>query len=256
MLNKMMDIVKSAAQIMVDAHNIEENTIKKGDRNFVTVYDTKIQNFVKNELKIAFPDAKFIGEEEDCDKENPYTGFCFILDPIDGTANFTRKYNHSAVSLAAVQDGVIIAGVVMNPFVNEIFYAERGKGAYLNGKRIHTSDKNLANSIVAFGTSPYVPELTLKTIDVLKKLAPDVEDLRRVGTASLDLCYVADGRCDFYFEYSLYPWDHAAGDIIVEEAGGIVTDRYGNKLNLHTKTEIFAGNKIAYKEFFDRNYLV
>jgi len=256
MLNKMMDIVKNAAQIMIDAHNIEENTIKKGDRNFVTVYDTKIQNYVKNEIKKAFPDAKFIGEEEDCDKEDPYTGLCFILDPIDGTANFTRKYNHSAVSLAAVQDGVIIAGVVMNPFVNEIFYAERGKGAYLNGKRIHTSERNLQNSVVAFGTSPYAPELTEKTINILKDLVPCCEDLRRCGAASLDLCYVADGRCDMYFEFQVCPWDHAAGDIIVEEAGGIVTDRNGNKLNLHTKTEIFAGNKIAYKEFFEKQYLI
>ncbi len=256
MLEKMINIVKDAAKIMLKAHDIEENSVKKGDRNFVTVYDTKIQEFIKTKISEQFPEAKFIGEEEDCQSEDPYTDFCFICDPIDGTANFMRSCNHSAVSLAATKNGEIIAGVVCNPFVDELFYAEKGKGAFLNGRKIHTSNKNLKNAIVAFGTSPYYPELSKNTIETLRKLMPDCEDIRRAGTASLDLCYTASGRYDMFFEYSLYPWDHAAGNIIIKEAGGLITDRNGKDIPLDRRSEVFAGNINAYKDFFEKDYIV
>lgn len=256
MLNFMIKTVEEAAKIILDAHNIENGTQKKGDRNFVTLYDSKVQSFIQSKFKEKFPEIKFLGEEDDEDKCDPYKGYCVICDPIDGTANFRRGYHHSAISLALAKDGEVICGVVINPYLNEIFYAEKGKGAFLNGNPISVSNACLKDSFVGFGTALYYPELIDKTMLMLQKIMPDCEDIRRAGTAALDLCYVACGRHDMFFELSLFPWDYAAGSIIIEEAGGIITDRDGKKPPLHKRSEIYAGNKNAYKEFFDKNYFI
>lgn len=256
MLNKMIDALKEASQIMINATNINEKTEKKGDRNFVTFYDKKVESFLTDKLKEYFPDFNFLGEEAEGKQCDPYKGYCFICDPIDGTANFRRGYKHSAISLALAKDGEIICGAVIQPYLNELFYAEKGKGAFLNGTPIKVSENCLKDSFVSFGTAPYYPELMNKTMSMLTKITPDCEDIRRTGSAALDLCYVACGRHDMFFELSLFPWDYAAGSIIITEAGGIITDRNGNKPPLHTRSEIYAGNKNAYKEFFDGNYFI
>ncbi len=256
MLEIMIKVVKEAAQIMLNAHNITDYTEKKGDRNFVTVFDTKVQHYIQDEMKKLYPDIRFLGEEEGEDKCDPYNGYCFICDPIDGTANFRRTYKHSAISLALAKDGEIICGIVINPYQDEMFYAEKGKGAFLNGKPITVSDTCLKDSFVGFGTSLYYPDLIDKTMAMLTRIMPDCEDIRRTGSAALDLCYTACGRHDMFFELSLFPWDYAAGIIIIEEAGGIITNRDGNKPPLHKCSEIYAGNKNVYKEFFDKNYFI
>lgn len=251
----MIDVLKEASQILLDANNIEENTEKKSERNFVTIYDKNTQAFIKEKLNTFFPDIKFIGEENNCSNENPYENRCFICDPIDGTANFRRKYNHSAISLAYAENGEVISGVVINPYLNEIFYAERNKGAFLNGNKIKVSENHLNSAFVAFGTSPYYPELIKKTGQLIGKILTECEDIRRAGTAALDLCYIACGRHDFFFELSLFPWDYAASMIIIEEAGGIITNRNGDIPPLDKRSEIFAGNKFSYKDFFSKDYL-
>ena len=256
MLNTMIETLKKASEIMLHAQNIEEDTVKKGDRNFVTIYDKKVQSFIKETLLEKYPNIKFMGEEEDRNDIDPYTDMCFICDPIDGTANFRRTYKHSAISLALCKQGEIIIGVVIQPYLNEIFYAEKGKGAYLNGNRIHVSNNALKNSFVSFGTSPYYPDLLKKTGDAISKILVDCEDIRRTGSAALDLCYTACGRHDLFFEYSLFPWDYAAGSLIITEAGGIVTDFNQNTLPLNKRTTVIAGNKNVYKEFFDKNYFI
>lgn len=256
MLNTMIETLKEASVIMLQAQNIEENTDKKGERNFVTIYDKKVQSFIKETLHEKYPNIKFMGEEEDCNDIDPYTDTCFICDPIDGTANFRRTYKHSAISLALCKQGEVTIGVVIQPYLNEIFYAEKDKGAYLNGNKIHVSDNALKNSFVSFGTSPYYPELLKKTGDVISKILVDCEDIRRTGSAALDLCYTACGRHDLFFEYSLFPWDYAAGSLIITEAGGIVTDFNQNKLPLDKRTTVIAGNNNVYKEFFDKNYFI
>lgn len=255
MLKTMIKVVKEASQIMLDAQNITDNTIKKGDRNFVTLYDTKVQKFIQNTMNKIYPEISFLGEEDASDSD-PYNGYCFICDPIDGTANFKRSYKHSAISLALAKDGEIICGVVINPYSKEIFYASKGKGAFLNDTKICVSDACLKDSFVSFGTAPYYPDLINKTMQMITKIMPDCEDIRRTGSAALDLCYLACGRHDMFFELSLFPWDYAAASIIIEEAGGIITDRNGNKPPLHKRTEIYAGNKKVYKEFFDKNYFI
>ncbi len=256
MLNSLIEVVKEASQIMIEAKDIQEKTEKKGDRNFVTLYDKKVQYFIKERLNTIYPDVKFIGEEDDDSSASPYTEKCFICDPIDGTANFRRSYKHSAISLAYVEYGEVICGVVINPYLNEIFYAEKNKGAYLNGRKIHVSDNDLANSMVSFGTSPYYPDLTQKTFKTIENVISVCEDIRRCGTAALDLCNIACGRYDLFFEYSLFPWDYAASILIISEAGGVISDFSKEKLPLHKRTPVIAGNNIAYSEFFKGEYLV
>lgn len=247
----MVGIIKEAAEIMTNAVNIENKTDEKGKRNFVTEYDVKVQTFLKDKLSHLLPEAVFLGEEGE-DKVDPYKGYCFICDPIDGTANFRRSYKHSAISLALASDGEIVSAAVINPWLCEVFYAEKGQGAYMNGSKISVSSRDLEHSFVAFGTSPYYPELAKKTVDMLGKIVPIVEDIRRVGTAALDLCYVAIGRNDMFFELSLFPWDYAAASLIIREAGGIISDSEQNKLPLHKRTSVYAGNKYAYNDFFGR----
>lgn len=256
MINDMISAVKNAAKIMINASRISDGTEKKGDRNFVTLYDKKVQEYIIDALMLKYPYAKFLGEEEERDTDDPYTGYCFICDPIDGTANFRRGYKHSAISLALAKDGEIICGVVYDPYLDELFYAEKGKGSFLNRKRLEMKDTVLKESMVGFGTALYYPELIDKTMTMLTRIMPDCEDIRRTGSAALDLCYLACGRHDMFFELSLFPWDFAAGSIIITEAGGVITDRNGKKPPLHKRSEIYAGNQNVYKEFFDRNYFI
>ena len=229
-------------------------TKQKGDRNFVTVYDTKVQEFIQKELKKLYPEVYFIGEEADVNTNNPYECKCFICDPIDGTANFRRSYKHSGISLAYIEYGQVIMGVVLQPYTNDLFYAEKGKGSFLNGEQIFVSNAGLNESMLSFGTSPYYPELSKKTIDLISKLMPIVEDIRRTGAAAPDLSYIANGRNDVFFELMLSPWDFAAASLIIEEAGGIITDDKGNKPSLDKPTPIIAGNKKAYKELFEKYF--
>ena len=256
MLNDMILTVKKAAEIMINAQNVTDTTEIKGTRNFVTEYDKKVQEYIIDTLTKKYPHTNFLGEEDDKDKCDPYSGYCFICDPIDGTANFRRDYKHSAISLALAKEGEIICGVVYDPYCDEMFYAEKNKGAYLNGKPLHIKETVLKESLVGFGTALYYPELIDKTMTMLTKIMPDCEDIRRTGSAALDLCYLACGRHDMFFELSLFPWDYAAGGLVVTEAGGVITDRNGNDPPLHKRSEIYAGNKNVYKEFFDRNYFI
>jgi len=126
----------------------------------------------------------------------------------------------------------------------------------MNGEKIQVSDNGLKDSFVCFGTSPYYPDLNRKTGETIAKILPECEDVRRTGSAALDLCYVACGRHDMFFEYSLFPWDYAAGSIIVKEAGGVITDGNKNELPLHTRSAVYAGNPSVYKDFFDKNYFI
>jgi len=254
-LEEMKNAVVSASEIMLSATNIDENTEEKGSRNFVTIYDKKVQSYLKERLFEKFPYINFLGEEDN-DQTDPYKDLCFICDPIDGTANFRRSYMHSAISLGLCDKGEIVCGVVIQPYTRELFWGEKNKGAFLNGNKISVSANDFNHSIVAFGSAPYVPELSYKTTKMLSSIIQDCEDIRRTGSAALDLCYVACGRHDFFFELSLYPWDYAAASVIITEAGGVITDRTGSKLPLNKRTEVYAGNKNAYKEFFDKNYFI
>lgn len=248
MVNKITDIVKEAGKIILSAHNQESSiTAKEGKKNFVTKYDVAVQDFLFKELGKVFPDAEFIGEEAENDFST--NGLRFIVDPIDGTTNFMQDYHCSCISVALCKENDVIAGVVYNPYTNELFSAEKGKGAYLNGDRIKVSDRPLSDGLALFGTSPYHPENTDETFVLLRKVFDLSRDIRRSGSAAYDICMVACGRCEVFFEKALQPWDIAAGTLIVKEAGGLFLNYEGEEISLSTPNDIVFANPVAYEEF-------
>ena len=171
------------------------------------------------------------------------SGAFFIVDPIDGTTNFIRDYHASSISVALVVDGAAEFGVVYNPYLDEMFTARRGYGAFCNGKRLHVSSEPIENALVVFGTSPYREDLSEKSFKLAYAYFKRAADVRRSGSAALDLCAVAAGRADLFFELSLSPWDYAAGALVVEEAGGVVSDPDGGKLVYDHPCSVVARNK-------------
>ncbi len=228
--NIIENIVRNAGNIM-KSDIISTDIYIKGRADFVTKKDLEVQNYIFTELGKLYPDIGFIGEEEDKNISGG-SGMQWILDPIDGTTNYIYGYNMSAISLALKDKQRIIFGMVYNPFTNELFKAVRGEGAYLNDTPIKVSNTDtLANALVAVGTSPYYKNMSVQVFDKIRRIFEESLDIRRSGSAALDLAYVASGRQDAYFEYSLKPWDYAAGCLILEEAGGIVKDANGQELS-------------------------
>lgn len=248
MLEKIISAVKEAGEIILTAHN-QENTVtaKEGKKNFVTKYDVAVQDFLFKRLGEAFPDAEFIGEESEnnfCER-----GLRFIIDPIDGTTNFMQDYRCSCISVALCKEDDVIAGVVYNPYTEELFTAEKGKGAYLNGERINVSQRPLSDGLALFGTSPYHPENTDETFALLRKVFDLSRDIRRSGSAANDICMIACGRCEVFFEKDLQPWDIAAGTLIIKEAGGVAFNYKGEEISLSSPNDVVFANPEAYKEF-------
>ncbi len=243
MLEKIKAIVLEAGKIVTSAEDISAKTEEKnGAADLVTAYDVAVEQFLRKKLLALLPDAYFYGEEsEKCG--DPAKGWVFIVDPIDGTTNFVRGMSQSAISVALAKDGVIEYGVVLDPFKNELFSAQRGKGAFLNGKPIHVSDRPLEKGIFGMGTAIYNREFEDQTISVLAQLFKRSCDFRRMGAAALDLCNVAAGRYDAFFEFSLAPWDFAAGSLIVTEAGGRIRTMQGEPLPI-ARCGIWASNEV------------
>lgn len=215
---------------------------KAGHANFVTSYDKKVQEELQKRLLYWMPDSVFVGEEEDI-HASIEKGYAFIVDPIDGTTNFIKDCHASCISVGLTKDGKQEAGIVYNPYLDEMFTAVRGRGAWLNGKRIHVSDEPLENGIVLFGTSPYYEELSEQSFQTAYSYFQKALDVRRSGSAAIDLCSIACGRAELFFELRLSPWDYAAGSLIVEEAGGVVTTMDGEPVKLDRPCSVKASNR-------------
>ena len=238
-METLIKIVTSVKDMILDRSQAGKIT-EKGAADFVTAVDLSVQNEIKQQLKIQFPEADFLGEE---DKTSSFdrSKAVFVLDPVDGTTNLIHDYQMSAVSLALVENGIVTKGVVYNPFSEELFTAERGRGAYLNGIPIHVSGAAaLSDALISIGTSPYEKERADKLFELLKHVFLKAQDIRRSGSAALDLCFVAAGRTDGYFEQNLKPWDFAAGSLILQEAGGIITNFSGGDINIFSNCDILA----------------
>lgn len=232
-------VIKEAGDIIL-ASNDDIQIYEKGRADFVTDKDVEVQKYVYEHLTSRYPEIGFIGEET-IDHENVSGDKQWILDPIDGTTNYIYGYNMSAISLALKDKDEIVLGIVYNPFTGEFFHAEKGKGAFLNEKRIYVSEKkSLKESLVAVGTSPYNKEMAEEVFSRIKNIYKNSLDIRRTGSAALDLAYVACQRQDAYFEYNLKPWDFAAGSLLVQEAGGVIYDIRGQKLSYDKNMDILA----------------
>ena len=220
----------------------------KGPRNFVSAADRRAEETLRAELLKARPDYGFLGEEGGAHAGTDQTQR-WIVDPLDGTTNFLHGIPHFAVSIALERSGSIVAGVVYNPANDELFVAERGKGAYFNDRRIRVAARrNLAEAVVACGLPHYGRggDLALARAEIAAA-QQHFAGLRRYGAATLDLAWVAAGRLDAYWERDLSPWDLAAGSLLVREAGGFVSDCDGGDA-IFQKGEIVAGNDTMHRE--------
>lgn len=230
-----LPLIKDAGKVLIEAKNIRGEAKNGVEWDFVTAFDNKIENILFKNIKQKYPDHKLIGEESSTDKISLTDEPTWIIDPIDGTENFIRGLNFSCVSVGVTVNKEQVLGVVYNPFMEELFTAFKGQGAYLNGKRIFTSgQKDLAQSYFNYEismarTGTYYYNLYMFR---LKHLISKVIGLRCFGCAVLGSCYVACGRFDAYQCDGLYPWDAAAGTLIVKEAGGYVIDSSGKEFDL------------------------
>ncbi len=219
----------------------------KGPRNFVTAADHRAEEIVREELGKARPDYGFLGEEGGARAGTDKT-HRWIVDPLDGTTNFLHGIPHFAVAIALERNGVVVAGLVYNPANDELFIAERGKGAFLNDRRIRVAARQrLADAIVACGLPHYGRgDLGLARSEIAAAQRA-FAGLRRYGAATLDLAWIAAGRLDAYWERDLSPWDLAAGSLLVREAGGFVSDIDGRDAILQTGN-VVAGNETMHRE--------
>ena len=250
---KIIEIVKQVKPLFLDREGSSQIKVQ-GVADFVTQIDFKVQEQVKTALYELYPEIQFMGEEKD-NSDIDFDGDVWILDPVDGTTNLIHDFRNSTLSLALAGKGVLTLGIIYHPYSDEIFVAERGKGALLNGSPISVSKRqNFSECLISIGTSPYYRELAKENFRIFEKVFTDCADIRRLGSAALELAYVAAGRIDAYFERSLKPWDYAAGMLLVEEAGGKVTDYKGNPVDITGNSDIVAGNR-AIGEILVEKYL-
>ena len=248
-LNVMMKAAtKAGRSLKRDLGEVEHLQVSlKGPRNFVTAADRRAEEIVYEELAKARPDYGFLGEEGGA-RAGTDKSHRWIVDPLDGTTNFLHGIPQFAVSIALERDGAIVAALTYNPANDDVFVAERGKGAFLNDRRIRVAARaRLADAVVACGLPHYGRgDLALGRHEIAAA-QNHFAGLRRFGAATLDLAWVAAGRFDAFWERDLSPWDMAAGILLIREAGGFVSDIDGGEAIL-TKGSIVAGNETMHRE--------
>ncbi|MGB9716508.1 MAG: inositol monophosphatase family protein [Thermodesulfovibrionales bacterium] len=217
----------------------------KRPSDFVTSIDKESERLIIETIKKDFPDHLFLTEESL--KEYGKGSYRWIIDPLDGTTNYIHGYPVFSVSIALEYKEDIVIGVTFDPLRDELFYAEKGTGSFLNDKPIKVSEVDLKEGLITTGFPFRKKEMIDSYLEVFKNIFFKVSDLRRAGSAALDLAYLACGRCDGFFEMGLSPWDIAAGSLLIKEAGGIISDFEGGNEYLKTGN-IVAGNHIVHEE--------
>lgn len=249
LLNVMMKAARKAARGLIrDFGEVEKLQVSvKGPANFVTAADRRAEQVLREELTAARPGYSFIGEESGHSEGSDKTHTWYV-DPLDGTTNFLHGIPQFAISIGLEREGTLIAGLIYNPISDEMFIAERGKGAFLNEQRIRVAGRrSMADAVVACGLPHRGRGDLARFRSEFVAVQEHVAGLRRFGSAALDLAFVAAGRFDLYWERNLSAWDMAAGILIVREAGGFVSDCDGNDA-IFAKGHIVAGNETLQKE--------
>ena len=252
-LNVLVEIVRKASLIITE-QGVRSIARSRSSSDYTTFTDLKVENFIKDKLIKLSPKSLIIVEESfDPESVQDWKDSAFVLDPVDGTINFHHNCNSSAISLAFFEDGLPLYSVILDPFRNELFAAERGCGATMNGSKIKVSAvSSLRDALVGFGTTPYDKVRGLQMIKVAGMVYPYCQDIRRLGAAALDLAYVACGRLDSFFEMDLKSWDFYGGLLLLTEAGGKVSDWNGENIEGLGKRDILATNGLLHAEMLDR----
>ena len=241
------EAARAASEIMKNRPSKSEIEQKGNASNYVTMADKQVQSDLEQRLPKVIEGSVVLGEEGDawdCDAE-----YVWVVDPIDGTSNFIRDLGASVISIGLFRQKQIYGGVIYNPYRDEMFYALKGQGAYLNGERIHVSDRDFTHSHLCSAMSLYKKEYAAPCYNIIKEVYEQADDLRRFGAAALELALLAAGRVELYFEMRLFPWDMAAGAILIGEAGGYWECLYEEGMPMDKLTPFIAANT---KESFDR----
>lgn len=244
-LNDLITWAKAAGEILRAGYN-ETKTIRyKGTVDLVTQYDHLSEEYLIGQIHSHFPQDSIIAEESGLHEGNG--GGQWYVDPLDGTVNYAHGVPIFCVSLAYGEDGEVKLGVVYDPLRDECFSAEAGKGASLNGQPIHVSPTtDLIHSLLVTGFPYDLLDTPNNNLDNFVLFSRKSQAVRRLGSAALDLCYVASGRLDGYWEIRLKPWDVAAGSLIVREAGGVVTGLNGEKDVLQPPCAVLTANPVLH----------
>lgn len=244
-----IEAAKLAGKILLEGFGTSfEVSSKEGKNNLVTEYDNRSEEFIINFLKEHFPNFSFLAEESGKTENGIQSDYFWVIDPLDGTVNFAHGLPIFSVSIALIKGQEILSGVIYNPNLDELFVAEKGKGAYLNQKRLKVSSCNDLDSSFLVTGFPYNIDTNPghcvdQFVQMLKRGIP----VRRLGSAALDLAYVAAGRFDGFWEINLNPWDVAAGVLLVQEAGGVVT-QYNKDPYWITNNNILATNGLIHDQ--------
>ena len=240
-IEQIIIVVKDASALVVrsgfEVHD-------KGTReNLVTSSDVAVQKFLTEHLSALLPGSGFLCEEEDL---NDIAGheYVWIIDPIDGTANYARGNENCCISVALIRGGEQYMGVVYSPWRGECYWAEKGKGAFCNGKPVHVSNRAFEDGLLFTAMSTYHKEWSRQCSDIIYDLYQQCNDVRRTGSAAVELCLMAAGYADLYFEIRLMPWDYAAATLILSEAGGSICSFDGHFPSLYVPSMVIAANNL------------
>lgn len=230
-------IVREAAQLMRIPFTAME---KDAPSNIVTTADLAVQKFLNEKLTALVPGSAFFGEEGDSVPAS--AAYLWIVDPIDGTTNFSRGIGECCISVALLREEEPVLGMVYNPYGEKLYSAVKGEGAQCNGQPIHVSGASFRRSLFCTALCLYRKEFAPKCMAVIADAYAECADVRRFGSCALELCYLAEGKCDLFFEFRVFPWDCAAGMLILEEAGGVICGANGGRLQLDRTTPVVAAN--------------
>jgi myo-inositol-1(or 4)-monophosphatase len=249
MVEEFVSIIKEAGEILKKGYYSKKEVQFKGKKDLLTKYDIAVEEFLKS--RFTKFDYNIIAEESNRDS----FGNSIIIDPIDGTTNFVNNLPFVAISVGVFRDKKEQFGIVYNPILDELFLAEVGKGAFLNGERIEVSkEQSFERALISTGF-PYSGATNRDdlnwVIERLERILPRCQDIRRYGSASLDLCYTAKGSYDGFYEINLNPWDVSAGAIILKEAGGRVSNHLGGEFDMFNDSCIVATNGYIHQTLLD-----
>ena len=229
--------VKEASKQMMVAFTMEE---KGSPANIATSADLAVQRFLEQRLPELLPCSAVFGEEGGAGETN--TPYLWIVDPIDGTTNFARGIPECAISVALLHEEKLLLGVVYNPYQDKLYSACLDHGAKCNGRPIHVSDKAFEAGLFCTAMSLYRKEFAGRCMDVIGEVYAQCSDVRRFGSCALELCYLAEGVCDLYFEYRVFPWDCAGALLILQEAGGVSCAAKGLPVPMDRTAPVLAAN--------------
>lgn len=243
--NQIERIAKGAGRLIIQKEVLEISE-KSDAANIVTNMDVASQRYIIEECSKLIPHSSFYAEEEG--KQELGEEYTWVIDPIDGTTNYAYDYKHSCISIALLYKKKAVVGVIYDPYLDECFVGIEGKQSMCNGRKIHAANHDLKHALIMFGTSPYNKALADESFDTAKKFFLKGRDIRRSGSAALDICYVACGRADAYYEMQLSPWDYAAGYVIAVNAQAKAYGLHRSDFNDLKPMGVLFANPVCFEE--------